>query len=606
MSWFLIGVTALAACLFLWSGDGEPQRLEPELDENGLELPLRRLLRLGKLTGRDWLLMLCLTLLFAGAGFIGLGDRTGVESWHTFRAGEQAVLELSGPRQVSRIQYFSGATVGEFTFAWSPDGEHWEQERVKQDYVAVLKWHELEQEEPRTLRYLRITAHQADLTLGEVALRDGDGALLPLTGCEALWDEQALAPEKATFRNSSYFDEIYHVRTAWEHLTGRSPYEITHPPLGKLLLGLGIRLWGLNPFGWRFVGVLVGVLMLPMLYALLKLMLEDRRAAFWAAVVFGLDFMHFTQTRLATIDTYGAFFTLFMYFAFYLYLAQPWDAPLRVTMPLLGLSGLGFALGAASKWTCIFGGAGLAVLWLLRQALQLRWERRMGLLGNWRRWLPQTVGWSCVFFLLFPVLAYLLCYIPYGKAAGVSLRSTDYLRVILDNIRYMYTYHSGLDSTHPYQSPWWQWLLDLRPILYYLEYLAEDHSVRSAFGACGNPLFWWTGLGTMLLLAVKAVKGDGMSWFILAGYLSTLLPWVAVERCAFIYHYFPCTLFLALGVGRLMADQRRRYRRAWLGPVMGVSCGLLFALFYPALSGVPYGRGYGDAFLRWFGGMWPF
>ncbi len=33
--------------------------------------------------------------------------------------------------------------------------------------------------------------------------------------------------------NSSYFDEIYHARTALEHIENVYPYEITHPPLGK-------------------------------------------------------------------------------------------------------------------------------------------------------------------------------------------------------------------------------------------------------------------------------------------------------------------------------------------------------------------------------------
>jgi predicted membrane-bound mannosyltransferase len=61
-----------------------------------------------------------------------------------------------------------------------------------------------------------------------------------------------------------------HARTAYEHIRGIYPYEITHPPLGKLILGLGIRLFGMTPFGWRFMGTLFGVLMLPILYCFLK------------------------------------------------------------------------------------------------------------------------------------------------------------------------------------------------------------------------------------------------------------------------------------------------------------------------------------------------
>ena len=59
--------------------------------------------------------------------------------------------------------------------------------------------------------------------------------------------------------NSTYFDEIYHARTAYEHIHGIRPYENTHPPLGKILIGIRIRLFGMTPFGWRFIGTLLGV-----------------------------------------------------------------------------------------------------------------------------------------------------------------------------------------------------------------------------------------------------------------------------------------------------------------------------------------------------------
>ena len=80
-------------------------------------------------------------------------------------------------------------------------------------------------------------------------------------------------------------------------------------------------------------------------------------------VVFATDFMHFVQTRIATIDTYGVFFILLMYWFLYIWLEEekPWA---------LALSGVFFGLGAASKWICLYAGAGLGLLWLLH------WLRR--------------------------------------------------------------------------------------------------------------------------------------------------------------------------------------------------------------------------------------
>ena len=602
-------LTMLAAVFFtVRIFDGNPERLEPEKDAHGLEKPLLRFHKPGKLTRADLLAMLVITLLSALLAFLNLGDTRGVTSWHSFRSGETVTLSLASPARLERIQYYSGATVGSYRLSWSADGAEWEgNEELGQTYVDVLKWHEFRPEEPlEGVKYLRVTGLKGDVTMGEIALRDTEGALVPFAcTVEALGDEQERVPGEESWRNSSYFDEIYHARTAWEHLTDHKVYEITHPPLGKEIIGLGIRLFDMTPFGWRFSGALFGVLMLPILYILLKLMLGSTMAACCADAVFALDFMRFTQTRISTIDTYSVFFTLLMYLFFYFYYTQPWDTPLRRTLPPLALSGACFALGAVSKWTGIFAGGGLAVLWCLRQGERLR---RRGFREELTSYLLPTVAWSCVFFLLFPVLAYYVFYAPYARAEGVSMTSGEYPKLILDNIRYMYTYHSGLEATHPYESRWWMWVLDVRPILYYLHYFDDAYQVKSAIGACGNPLFWWTGLGAMAAMAVKGIRGDRMAWFILAGYLSCLLPWVTVQRCAFIYHYFPATVFLALALGRCLRDCQRRSltRRDRTGPVLAACCALLFILFYPPLSGMTYSGAYGNALLRWFGGYWPF
>ena len=52
-----------------------------------------------------------------------------------------------------------------------------------------------------------------------------------------MFDENDTFPaDGISFRNSTYFDEIYHARTAYEFLHGLPTYETTHPPLGKVIL----------------------------------------------------------------------------------------------------------------------------------------------------------------------------------------------------------------------------------------------------------------------------------------------------------------------------------------------------------------------------------
>ena len=38
---------------------------------------------------------------------------------------------------------------------------------------------------------------------------------------------------------------------------------------------------------------------------------------------------------------------------------------------------------------------------------------------------------------------------------------------VIDNQKYMFSYHSGLNSTHPYQSAWYEWPLGNRPVWFY-------------------------------------------------------------------------------------------------------------------------------------------
>ena len=52
------------------------------------------------------------------------------------------------------------------------------------------------------------------------------------------------------------------------------------------------------------MGALVGIAMLPVLYAFGKRLFHKTEYAFLCTALFAFDFMHFTQTRIATIDVY--------------------------------------------------------------------------------------------------------------------------------------------------------------------------------------------------------------------------------------------------------------------------------------------------------------
>ena len=83
---------------------------------------------------------------------------------------------------------------------------------------------------------------------------------------------------------NEYFDEVYHAFTAkvimsseaakawewWNTPPAGFAYEWTHPPLAKLGMVLGMKVFGENSFGWRIPGALLGVGSVLLVYLLAK------------------------------------------------------------------------------------------------------------------------------------------------------------------------------------------------------------------------------------------------------------------------------------------------------------------------------------------------
>lgn len=587
-----------------------------ERETASLSYPRRRF----PMTARDALPLILITIIYAAVAFYGLGDRQDPESFcHFSEKGRYVIVELPEETPISRVMYYSGLYTGNYFLQYSLDGETYTDEStMEQKYSDIFKWNEAELNTAnKPAKYVRIIV-DATLEMGEIALYGADGNRISPdvmkfdAGCATLFDEQEMVPDVMTYMNSAYFDEIYHARTAYENIRNIKPYENTHPPLGKLIIGLGIRAFGLNPFGWRFMGTLFGVLMLPLFYIFIKNLFGSTAISTCGTLLFAFDFMHFVQTRIATIDTYGVFFIILMYYFMYRYITAPRDDPYmkkRQEVVPLFLSGLFFGIGAACKWTAIYAGVGLAVIWLLFRIARGRELILTGHKEEHRRELVSNILQCIVFFVIIPAAIYYASYYPYGKAEGLSgfgmYFNKDYAKIVLDNQSSMLKYHEGVHATHPYSARWYQWIVDGRPILYFLRSLPNN--MKSAFAAFMNPLVCWGGLLAIFAMGWKTIKyKDGKAMFILLGYLAQLVPWMFITRITFEYHYFPCLIFLVLAICHVLNSFRLRDVN-WKPKVYGATalCMLLFIVFYPVLTGIPVPRAYSDL-LAWIPSAWPF
>ena len=585
-----------------------------------------------KLKRLDVILICALTLVTGVASFYKLGNAHGAESfWKPVEYGESVTVEFDEVKKVSRTTYLPNIPAsGSGTYS-----VEYEQTDGAGDYVKAFSFSRSDSDPPEffewklnntsfTTRRVRVTCQIKGLALNEMAFWEKvDNKYVQINvkvidrvnGTntdnvpDKLFDEQQEAQAFRTYENGTYFDEIYFPRTAYEHINGLNIYEWTHPPLGKTLISVGIRIFGMNPFGWRFMGTLMGVLLVPILYLFALKLLKRSNFAFIAAFLLAFDFMRTSQTRLATIDTYSVFFTILMYYFMYDYFTRrSYDLPFfKSLLPLL-LSGICFGLGAACKWTSIYSGVGLAILFFaakLAEAADVNTGRKQfSKKNNWflTNFLP-TCGCCVIFFVLIPAAIYTLSYLPYMA----SNPDKTLWKVMLDNQKAMYNYHSGLNSTHPYQSSWYSWILDLRPIYYYSSGDAGLASgIRASVASFGNPAVWWVGLATLPVAVYFTWKRRERGMLVaFIGYACQLFPWILVTRCTFIYHYFTSVPFLII---MLVYVIKCLYEDKVIGkPTIFIYMGivlLLYILFYPVLTAIPVKDSY-ISDLRWFN-SWSF
>ena len=592
-------------------------------------------------------------------------------AWTSTEYTENVVLDLGESRDSFVMLYFARVSRNDFSVAVSEDGKNWDDETWAQmDQGQCWKWKYVTDSAAAadgkrsygnnrhwfSGRYVRITAHQINLALCEVIFRDGNGEIIPIHSCTRFEGDQEsslysdpsfLMDEQDSFEglpvyfhseadeyegeedprvpqpswwNSTYFDEIYHARTAWEFLNCSAPYETSHPPLGKILMSWGVAIFGMTPFGWRFAGAMAGVLMLVMVYLIARQMTKRTLPSAFACGLMALDCMHMTQTQIATIDSFPVLFILLAYFFMLRFLQTDWRTEKkRRVLTDLGLSGFGMGLAIASKWIGIYAGAGLALLFFWHCFRVLRSEPAIvespknrgrtpdhGKSGSFTRFLILCV-WCILFFAVIPVCIYLLSYLPYFAYRHLS-SPEEYLQAVWTSQLNMLNYHStpGLGMDHPFYSPWYEWPIIGKPMFYSTKQYLFQNSLSFSIFCFGNPAVWWVGIPAMLLAVWRWIRNrdeklplpvaagnrfaslDTNHVFLLIGFLAQYLPWTLVPRGTYIYHYFASVPFLILAIDQA-ADQLGRHSRS--GERIEVSvlltiAALCFGMLFPYVSGI--------------------
>lgn len=629
-----------------------------------------------RLSVRDFLIMGIAMVVYSFMTFVNLGSTVAPQNgWVSTSPEEQIVFQVEMDVPYTLI-YYAGVSHNPFSVSVSSDGVNWSENypcEMREGLCYRWQYAILTGETGAFLdnrpenrlwltgRYLRLNAGGAGLNLMEIVARNEAGETLPIrigshTGArdsvldspkpaDNLIDEQNTLVGEPGWFNGTYFDEIYHARTAYEHLHGQAPYETTHPPLGKLMMSAAIEVFGMTPFGWRFAGALVGVLMLPALYLLAKQIFRRRDLAAFSMLLLMFDLMHFTQTRIATIDSFPVFFIMISYLCMVRYVMMDvfvlgegestrlFTRGYRRSLVPLALSGLFMGLSIASKWIGLYSAIGLAVLFFTAIYRQYRvgnmaFDYPVGEEDGEAAHLPRarlkaaqdhtlsrifiTCGFCLIFFVAVPALIYYLSYIPYLSPTGPV--TIDRIAAAQES---MLKYHAtpGLGMDHPFQSPWYEWPFILKP-MWFAQDKFEPEGFASTIMCMGNPLIFYVGAVCMMAVLIAFVRryvslrdglhleaGDGnMSLAVMViGFLAQYLPWVLVPRSMYIYHYFASVPFIILATAWMMShlpEERKRLRSIMLWGYVALVA-VFFVMFYPYASGVLAPNGWFAA-MKWF------
>ena len=412
------------------------------------------------------------------------------------------------------------------------------------------------------------------------------------------------------------FDEIYYAKDAcWYVFAERQICEITyeqsnvHPPLGKWLIAIGIRLFGHNSFGWRVAAAVAGIVTIVLVYLLARRILRSTLAATLASGLVAIDLLHFVQSRIAMLDVFvplfgmaAILFTVYDRDRFRPELHAPEEPPANGLLDRPWRLAAGACSGAAiaCKWSGLFY---LVAVILLTIVWEVAARRRDGRGHPIPRFLQQEYVSFIVWLLILPVVIYLVTYL--GRLEGEFLASPfsdgSWWYALWDRHRYMWNFHRTLESTHGYQSPAWSWLLLKRPVSYYYQRGTGDQPTE--IFASGSPFVWWASILALLYVATRWIRqtfqslrtpgGTGSFWgaegIIVAGFVLTYLPWfVPTGRSAiFLFYLLPTIPFMCLALAYVATQIGRSWEAKAAVSLFAAGAIGLFAFYYPLVANVP-------------------
>ena len=603
-----------------------------------------------KITKIDYIIMTIMVILYGILSFINLGDMKAPQTYKKFNKNDFIIIPLEKEEHLSRIRYYTGNNFGDFSVYFSTDGVEFDN-RKKINTKAPFIWKDAGINNTRA-KYVKIQSRSDNNVLGEIQLYDNNHNIVKFntTPDNPLTDEQDLVPTQISFMNSTYFDEVYYMRTSYEYVNGIDAYEWTHPPLGKLIISIPMLILGFSPFSSRLMGNIIGILLIPVFYILVKRIFKNRKWATFGALLMMFDCFHFVHTRITLIDGIQILFILLSIIFMKDYLDLKREAPFKYKAYNLFLSGFFIGCAISTKWNACYAALGLAIVFFIH-LLKYYNITLKGILKTIKEYANFT---NIILFLNFIfAIPFSLYFITYAFVNPNSAKITLMLYILIvilgivikfiskdkylfklflvcigsfiitpliiyigsylispplahyngslsgigDMTKMMYDYHSKLVATHNFSSKWYQWPIMYKPVWFYVQEMG--YNLKQTIVDIGNPAIWWFGIATFIFTFIRTlIKKDKVGILIVVFALATYIPYIFISRLMFMYHYFITLPFIMLSIVAFMKWLTEKTKKNTFIVVYLILVIAIFIMFYPIISGMTVSDHYVQS-LKW-------
>ncbi|CAB4950736.1 MAG: phospholipid carrier-dependent glycosyltransferase [Actinobacteria bacterium] len=377
------------------------------------------------------------------------------------------------------------------------------------------------------------------------------------------------------------FDEIYYAANANSLLhngveidskSGLAQF-IVHPPTGKWLIAIGIKLFGYNEFGWRFAAAIVGSISIVLMYFTAKKLFNNRMFSVLAASLISMDGLHLVHSRIALLDIFLLFFIQIAVLAFLH--SKYW------------LSALSLGLACSVKWSGLYV---LIALGLYVLIIDLRRYRYLGAEHPIREMLRKNFLYRILQFGIFPAIIYVVSWFGWfiSNKGWDRNFSTNPLASLWHYHSQILNFHTKLNDSHPYSANPWSWLIQGRPTSFFYETPKNCGGTNCSqeILALGTPILWWAAtLALLVTIGFWISKRDKQAELLLVVIGASYLPWFAIqERTMFSFYAIAFEPFILLTLVYVLSKIVKNQRN--IATVFGAIVLVNFFYFLPIFLGL--------------------